>query len=68
MVPIGRLLHPVYGNRDLAQHKPLDTPHLTFGYRPIDFRAMRETGASWKIVTEETPELPGINPNGGKKP
>jgi hypothetical protein len=22
----------------------------------------------WKIVTEETPELPGIRPNGGNKP
>jgi hypothetical protein len=61
------------GVLDAAMHsraagKALDTPHLTFGYRPLDFRAMRETGASWKIVTEETPELPGINPNGGKKP
>ena len=25
-----------------------------------DFRAMREMGASWKIITEETPQPPGI--------
>lgn len=51
-----------------AEHKGLATPHLEFGYRPVDFRAMRETGASWTIITEDTPELPGIHPNGGKKP
>jgi hypothetical protein len=54
--------------RSRAEGKVIPTPHLEFGYRPIDFRAMRETGASWKIITEETPELRGINPNGGKKP
>ncbi|HZU38136.1 MAG TPA: hypothetical protein VFA18_19595, partial [Gemmataceae bacterium] len=51
-----------------AEGKSLATPQLEFGYKPVDFRAMRETGASWKIITEETPELPGIHPNGGKKP
>lgn len=70
--PVERTLL-VSGVLDAAMHsraegKVLDTPHLEFGYKPVDFRAMRETGASWKIVTEETPELPGINPNGGKKP
>jgi hypothetical protein len=60
------------GVRDAAMHsraegKGLATPHLEFGCRPVDFRALRETGASWKIITEETPEQPGIKPNGGKK-
>jgi hypothetical protein len=63
----------VSGILDAAMHsraegKALVTPQLEFGYQPVDFRAMRETGASWKIITEDTPELPGINPNGGKKP
>ena len=45
----------------------LATPHLGFGYKPVDFRALRETGASWQVITEDTPELPGISPNGGLK-
>jgi len=46
--------------------KVMNTPELEFGYEPIDFRAMREMGESWKIITEDVPEPPGINPNGGK--
>jgi hypothetical protein len=70
--PVERTLL-VSGVLDAAMHaraegKRLATPHLEFGYQPVDFRAMRETGASWQIITETTPELPGINPNGGKKP
>jgi hypothetical protein len=70
--PVERTLL-VSGVLDAAMHsraegKGLDTPQLDFGYKPVDFRAMRETGASWKVITEDTPELPGINPNGGKKP
>lgn len=79
MIHTGKAPYPVErtllvsGILDAAMHsraegKALATPQLEFGYQPVDFRAMRETGASWKIVTEETPELPGINPNGGKKP
>ena len=51
-----------------AEGKGRTTPHLGFGYKPVDFRALRETGASWKVITEDTPELPGIRPNGGKRP
>ncbi|HJT31788.1 MAG TPA: hypothetical protein VJ783_07020 [Pirellulales bacterium] len=43
---------------------PLDTPQLEFAYQPRDFRAMREMGASWKIITDETPEPQGIEPVG----
>jgi hypothetical protein len=79
MIHIGKAPYPVErtllvsGVLDAAMHsradgKALDTPQLEFGYKPVDFRALRETGASWKVITEETPELPGINPNGGKKP
>jgi hypothetical protein len=35
-----------------AAGKPLDTPHLAFGYEARDYSAMREMGATWKIITE----------------
>ena len=42
---------------DAAMHsaaagKPVATPHLEFRYAARDFRAFRETGASWKIVEQ----------------
>jgi len=40
------------------------TPHLEFAYAARDFTAMREMGASWKIVTEATPEPNGIDRSG----
>lgn len=36
--------------RSAADGKPVATPHLEFRYAAKDFRAFRETGASWKIV------------------
>jgi hypothetical protein len=42
--------------------KSMTTPHLQFGYAARDFRAFREMGATWKIITEEMPEPKGINP------
>jgi hypothetical protein len=79
MIQTGKPSYPVErtllasGVLDAAMHsraegKSLATPHLEFGYKPVDFRELREMGASWKIITEETPELPGIKPNGGKRP
>jgi hypothetical protein len=70
--PVERTLL-VSGVLDAAMHsraegKSVATPHLEFGYKPVDFRALRETGASWKMITEDTAESTGINPNGGKKP
>ena len=44
--------------------KSLDTPWLDVAYQPQDFRAMREMGASWKIITEQTPQHQGIKPVG----
>jgi hypothetical protein len=57
------------GVLDAAMHsrqenRPLDTPDLTFAYQPRDFRAFREMGATWKIITEQMPEPKGITPHG----
>ena len=40
----------------------VETPQLEFAYAPQDYRAMREMGATWKIITDKTPEPPGIEP------
>jgi len=37
-----------------------------FRYEARDFSAMRETGASWKVVTEATPQPAGIDRTGRK--
>ena len=37
------------------------TPHLEFAYKSPDFTAMRETGESWKILTEDIPQPRGIH-------
>jgi hypothetical protein len=44
--------------------KALDTPHLAIAYTPRDFRAMREMGATWKVLTPDTPQPPGIDTSG----
>ncbi len=44
-----------------AAGKPVETPHLAFGYEVLDFSALREMGATWKIITPETPEPKGID-------
>jgi hypothetical protein len=44
----------------------LKTPDLNITYQPRDFTAMRETGASWKVLKPGTPEPKGINPIGEK--
>ena len=49
-------------------HKRLPTPQLDIAYQPRDYRGMREMGASWQIITEETPEPMGINPGGPRPP
>jgi len=48
--------------RSRRDAKPIDTPHLEFTYKAKDYRAMREMGASWKIITEKTPPPKGVNP------
>jgi hypothetical protein len=67
--PVERTLL-VSGVLDASMHsraeagKALKTPHLEFGYAARDFTAMREMGASWKIVTEATPQPAGIDLTG----
>lgn len=58
--PVERTLL-VSGILDAAMHSRhaggvvKQTPHLEFGYEAVDFTAMRETGASWQVITRETP-------------
>lgn len=40
--------------------KVYQTPHLAIQYTSPDFRDLRESGASWKIVTDNVPEPKGI--------
>ena len=49
------------------KYKLLATPHLEIVYKPQDYRAMREMGKSWKVITEDQPQPKGINP-GGPRP
>jgi hypothetical protein len=40
----------------------IETPHLEIAYRTNDWRAMRETGATWKIITADVPQPKGFSP------
>jgi hypothetical protein len=42
----------------------LETPDLAIAYEPLDFRAMREMGATWKIITDAVPEPKGLDTSG----
>jgi hypothetical protein len=48
----------------LAGGKPIETPQLAVSYPAQDFRALREMGATWKIITDQTREPAGIEPVG----
>jgi extradiol dioxygenase family protein len=39
----------------------LKTPHLELAYKPRDYRAMREMGDTWKILTPEVPQPAGLH-------
>ena len=68
--PVERTLL-VSGVLDAAMHshhaggKPIDTPHLEFAYQPQDFRAFRETGESWRVLTAENPQPTTFEPGKG---
>ena len=63
--PVERTLL-VTGVLDAAMHsrhdggKLMTTPQLEFTYQRRDYRAMREMGASWKIITDKTPQPRGV--------
>ena len=46
--------------RSRAAAERLATPHLDIAYPARDFRALCETGASWRILTEQTREPVGF--------
>lgn len=41
--------------------EPLATPHLGISYSAQDFSPLRETGESWRVVTDKTQEPRGID-------
>lgn len=49
-------------------HRRLETPYLAIRYPARDFRAFREMGDSWRIITEDMPEPMGIDPGGPRPP
>lgn len=44
----------------MAGGNAIATPELAVKYQPEDFRAMREMGATWKIITDRVPQPRGI--------
>jgi hypothetical protein len=46
--------------RSRAARQRLATPHLNIAYQPRDYRAFREMGASWKVLTESDKETVGF--------
>jgi hypothetical protein len=46
--------------RSRAAAERLATPHLNLAYQPRDYSALCENGASWKVLTEQTPETVGF--------
>ncbi len=49
-----------------AAGKLLETPHLGIAYQAADFRAFRENGASWKLITPETKQPETFDPGDEK--
>ena len=46
--------------RFCAAAAPISTPHLNIRYQTSDYRALREMGASWQILTEDARETVGF--------
>ena len=50
--------------RSRIEGKALETPQLDISYTPTDFRAFREMGETWKIITPDRPQPKGIDLTG----
>jgi hypothetical protein len=48
--------------RSRFARRGIHTPHLEIAYAPRDFRAFREMGATWRLITTSTAEPLGLNP------
>jgi hypothetical protein len=46
--------------RSRATGERIETPHLNIAYAARDYRAMREMGESWRILTEDSKETEGF--------
>jgi hypothetical protein len=53
--------------RSNAAGTPIDTPQLNIAYQPVDFGAFRERGATWKLITADTPEPLEFAPGGDRQ-
>ena len=40
----------------------IDTPHLKFAWQPVNWAAQRENGATWRMITAETPQPTSFAP------
>ena len=49
-----------------AGGKAWRTPYLEFAYKAKDFGPFRENGASWKLITADTPQPTGFEPGDGR--
>lgn len=48
--------------RSYEQGGPIKTPHLEITYQTPDWQAMRETGATWRIITADVPQPVQFSP------
>ena len=53
--------------RSRKQRTVMPTPELHWGYTAQDFKAMRELGKSWEILSKDVPQPPGVDPLGAAR-
>ena len=60
---VGGTLEAAIDSR-VGEGKVVKTPHLEWTYTPRNFKACREMGATWKIITDDVSPPNGIEPVG----